>query len=31
MRANMLQFLSHAEDDAVYERNLMANFLNVGV
>ena len=26
----MLQFLSHAEDDAVWERTLRAKFLNVG-
>ena len=27
----MLQFLSHAEEDAVWARTLMAKFLNVGV
>ena len=27
----MLQFLSHAEEDEVWERTLMAKFLNVGV
>ena len=26
----MLQFLSHAKDDAVLERTLRAKFLNVG-
>ena len=27
----MLQFLSHAEEDAVWERTLKAKFLNVGI
>ena len=27
----MLKFLSHAEEDAVWERTLMTKFLNVGV
>ena len=31
MRANVLQFLSQAKDDAVCERTLMVKFLNVGV
>ena len=26
----MLQFLSHAEEDAFWEKTLMAKFLNVG-